>query len=162
MTTTHYLTRHLPKNILVSGLLQPLVERGRGIGENTNIVLPEPSLVAECAVLTTEVEKLRGENRKLRQLAQASEERLTEIVKIEIQEVLGRTDPGVEEKVEVIELRDISNEVASVEILELFKSSDTVLFYSDISNELSLDIEQVVEVCSQLREKGEIRIGDRD
>lgn len=162
MTTTHYLTRNLPTNILLSGLLQPLVERGRGIGENTNVVLPEPGLVAECAILTTEVEKLRGENRKLRQLAQASEERLTEIVKIEIHEFFGRIDPGVEEEVEVIELRDISNEAASVEILGLFKSSETVLFYSDIADELSLDIEQVVEVCSELTGKGEIRIGDGD
>ena len=161
---TVYLDKDLAptKNFPSSGVITWPVEGAGSIGENANILLPPPDAIAEYVILTSELERLKKENRELRQITQNTEKRMIEIVAKIVEERLEYMNAGNETVVDVLELRDISDKEAAIEILELFKSSDTVLFYSDISDELSLDIEQVVEVCSQLREKGEIRIGDRD
>jgi len=57
----------------------------------------------------------------------------------------------------VILLREISKEEAKEEIRQLFSSGRT-LYYSDIAEELGLDLKLVVDICHELQESGEIGI----
>jgi len=60
----------------------------------------------------------------------------------------------------VIVLRELSKEEAKKEILELFSKQDR-LYYSDIAEQLSLDLKLVVDICSELQAAGEIHaLGD--
>ena len=58
---------------------------------------------------------------------------------------------------QVIVLRSITREQAKGEILELFQSSQT-LYYSDIAQQLRLDLPLVVEICQELYEGGDIEV----
>ena len=60
---------------------------------------------------------------------------------------------------EVIELREIGREQAKAEIVALFATGET-LYYSDISDRLSLDYELVVEICRELEAEGAIGVDD--
>jgi len=60
----------------------------------------------------------------------------------------------------VIILREISKEEAKEEIRQLFLNGRT-LYYSDIAEELGLDLKLVVDICHELQESGEIGIDDR-
>ncbi|MFQ5924920.1 MAG: hypothetical protein ACE5IE_02865 [Dehalococcoidia bacterium] len=59
----------------------------------------------------------------------------------------------------VILLRQLSREQAKQEIQQLFASGRT-LYYSDIAEELRLDLKLVVEICQELEEAGEIAVDD--
>ena len=59
-----------------------------------------------------------------------------------------------------IMLRDITREEAKEEIRQLFKSGRT-LYFSDIADELALDLRLVVDICRELQESKEIGI-DKD
>ena len=59
----------------------------------------------------------------------------------------------------MIVLREIPREQAKQEIQQLF-SSDRTLYYSDIAEELGLDLKLVVEICQELEEAGEIAVDD--
>ena len=60
---------------------------------------------------------------------------------------------------DVIVLRTITREDAETEILALFTAGET-LYYSDIAERLRIDLPMVVEICQELRERGEIGIDD--
>ena len=55
----------------------------------------------------------------------------------------------------VIVLREISREEAKEEIRNLFSTGRT-LYYSDIAQELQLDLEIVVDICNELQNSREI------
>ena len=57
-------------------------------------------------------------------------------------------------------IRDIARKDAIKEIRQLFKSGRT-LYYSDIANELSLDLSLVVDICRELQEKKEIGVDEK-
>jgi len=59
----------------------------------------------------------------------------------------------------VIVLKEISKEEAKEEIRQLFSSGRT-LYYSDIAEELRLDLKLVVDICDELQEDGEIKIDE--
>ena len=88
--------------------------------------------------------QLRIENYALRERIRAVEERLANI-------------EAALPKERVIILRDISKEEAKQEIRTLFSTGQT-LYYSDIAEELRLDLEMVVDICNELQESGEISI----
>lgn len=52
-------------------------------------------------------------------------------------------------------LRSIDRDQAMKEIIDLFKKGET-LYYSDIAKQLGLDLELVVDICSELEDKGHI------
>lgn len=91
--------------------------------------------------------QLRIENYALRERIRAVEERLANIE---------ATIP----KERVMILQEISKEEAKEEIRNLFSTGRT-LYYSDIAEELRLDLEMVVEICNELQESGEISIHAR-
>lgn len=62
-------------------------------------------------------------------------------------------------KEKVIVLREISREQAKQEIQQLFSSGRT-LYYSDIAEELSLDLELVVDICQELQDSGEVTVDE--
>lgn len=90
---------------------------------------------------------LMEENASLRQEIEQIKQKLVELE--------GRMP---EEK--VIVLREISKEEAKQEIRQLFLNGRT-LYYSDIAEELGLDLRSVVDICHELQESGEIGIDDR-
>jgi len=62
-------------------------------------------------------------------------------------------------KERVVILREVSIEEAKKEILELFSKGQT-LYYSDIAEQLGLDLRLVVEICNKLQTEGEIEVVD--
>jgi len=62
-------------------------------------------------------------------------------------------------KEKVIVLREICREQAKQEIQQLFSSGRT-LYYSDIAEELSLDLELVVDICQELQDSGEVTVDE--
>lgn len=88
--------------------------------------------------------QLRTENFLLRQRIRAVEERLAKI-------------EASLPKERVLILREISREEAREEIRNLFSTGRT-LYYSDIAEELGLDLEMVVEICNELQQSREISI----
>lgn len=89
---------------------------------------------------------LMEENASLRQEIEQIKQKLSEL-----------EERITEEK--VIVLREISREEAKEEIRQLFSSGRT-LYYSDIAEELRLDLELVVDICRELQESGELRIDE--
>jgi Mn-dependent DtxR family transcriptional regulator len=59
----------------------------------------------------------------------------------------------------VIALREIPREQAKQEIQQLFSSGRT-LYYSDIAEELRLDLKLVVDICRELEENGEVKVDE--
>ena len=96
-----------------------------------------PRLAAENILLRSEIEQMRGDLERTKQKVAELERRM----------------PA--EK--VIVLREISREQAKQEIQQLFSSGRT-LYYSDIAEELGLDLELVVDVCRELEESGEVKV----
>jgi len=88
--------------------------------------------------------QLRMENYVLRERIRAIEERLADV------------EANVTKERTVV-LREISREEAKEEIRNLF-STERTLYYSDIAKELGLDLEMVVDICSELQKSGEISI----
>ena len=62
---------------------------------------------------------------------------------------------------EAIILRDISREQAKTEIDELFRNTTESLYFSDIMEQLGIDLELVVSVCNELLDEGKIEYGDK-
>lgn len=60
---------------------------------------------------------------------------------------------------EVIVLREITREEAKKEIRQLFLTGRT-LYYSDIAEELKLDLKLVVDICREFQENKEIGIDE--
>jgi hypothetical protein len=60
----------------------------------------------------------------------------------------------VGERNNTVILRTLSKEEARAEILSLFKSMTGPLFYSDIAQQLGLDLEQVLEITNELEREG--------
>lgn len=98
--------------------------------------------------LQQESSQLRMENYALRKEIRAIQERLANI-----EASIARTTGSV------AMLREISKEQAEKEILELFSTGQT-LYYSDIAEQLGLDLQLVVEICSDLQSRGEIEVVD--
>ena len=51
---------------------------------------------------------------------------------------------------EIIELREVSKEQAKLEIMDLFGTTEVPLYYSDIMEQLGIELDLVVEVCQEL------------
>lgn len=62
------------------------------------------------------------------------------------------------ERVQTVVLRSIPKDQAKKEILDLYKKSQTPLFYSDVAERLSLDLEVVLELCTELENEGKIGV----
>jgi hypothetical protein len=65
------------------------------------------------------------------------------------------------ERVQTVVLRSIPREEAKKEILDLYKQSKASLFYSDMAERLALDLEVVLELCTELENEGEIGVLNR-
>lgn len=63
---------------------------------------------------------------------------------------------------QTLELRQITDQEACTEMQQLFKNTDVPLYYSDISQQLQLDLEQVVRVCDELYQTGQIFVDEAD
>jgi len=96
--------------------------------------------------LDTFMQQHRDEVRSVQQFNQAL---MTEMKKL-VEHIAG-------DRPRTVVLRAIARDQAKKEILTLFKRSRTTLFYSDVAEQLSLDLELVVELCNEL--EGEGRIG---
>ena len=78
-------------------------------------------------------------------------------------------EEGIEERLAAIEkaypsekvivLRELSKEQAETEVLRLFSTGRT-LYYSDIAEELRLDLALVVEICNELESRGKVQVVD--
>lgn len=71
-----------------------------------------------------------------------------------VQHILG-------ERVQTVVLRSIPREEAKKEILDLYKKSKTALFYSDVAEQLRLDLELILELCTELESEGRIGVLNR-
>jgi regulator of replication initiation timing len=76
----------------------------------------------------------------------------------QIKQKLSKLEERIPEE-KVIVLREVSKEEAKEEIRQLFSSGRT-LYYSDIAEELRLDLELVVDICHELQKSGELKIDE--
>ncbi len=90
--------------------------------------------------------QLRYENFVLKEILSKIEERISKLEASRYEE-------------KIIVLREISTEDATKEIKKLFASGKT-MYYSDIAQELGLDLKMVVDICNRLQEQGEIAVDD--
>ena len=90
--------------------------------------------------------QLMTENKVLRKKIQVIEKRLTKI-------------EAIIPKERLVILREVSREEAKEDILGLFHQ-EQILYYSDIAEQLGLDLKLVVEICNELQSKGEIQVVD--
>jgi len=60
---------------------------------------------------------------------------------------------------ELIRLNDVSLEQAKAQIEELFSNSTDSLHYSDIVEQLSIDVKLVESICDELLDEGKIKYG---
>ena len=123
--------------------IEEKVRRVKGIVQFKQVVMTMPFGGLEPA----DVLYLMEENASLRQEIEQIKQKLSEL-----------EERIPEEK--VIVLREISREKAKKEIRQLF-SNERTLYYSDIAEELRLDLKLVVDICHELQESGEIGIDDR-
>jgi hypothetical protein len=63
---------------------------------------------------------------------------------------------------EIIEIRGISREQAKAEITEIFGETEVPLYYSDIMEQLGIELELVVEICQELIDEGIIGLDTND
>jgi DNA invertase Pin-like site-specific DNA recombinase len=63
----------------------------------------------------------------------------------------------LENKEKVVVLREMTREEAKQAIRQLFSSGRT-LYYSDIVQELGIELETVVEICNELEQEKEIAV----
>ena len=90
---------------------------------------------------------------EIRALQEFNQEVMSEL-RILVQHVVG-------EKPTSVVIRALSNEEARQEVLDLYRSSDSSLYYSDIAERLQMDLEQVLKVTTELEEEGLIgEVGD--
>jgi len=100
------------------------------------------STIFRSALSTSSVLDIMAENASLR---------------MEIEQVRARLDE-LEKRLpaeKVVVLREISREQAKEEIRRLFSGGRT-LYYSDVAEELRLDLELVVDLCRELEAEGEV------
>ncbi len=64
----------------------------------------------------------------------------------------------VMERPQTVVLRAISRKQAKKEIYQLFRDSKHTLFYSDVAEQLNLDLELAVELCNELEKEGAIGV----
>jgi dCTP deaminase len=65
------------------------------------------------------------------------------------------------QRVQTVVLRSISREQAKREILDLYRTASGPLFYSDVSERLQLDLELVIDLCTELENEGHIGVLNR-
>ncbi len=100
--------------------------------------------VAEMAQkLDTFMEQHREEIRALQEFNQRVMSELKELV----QQIVG-------EKSTSIVIRALSHDEARQEVLDLYRSSEDPLFYSDVAERLQMDLEQVLTVTAELEQEG--------
>ncbi|MFA5399920.1 MAG: hypothetical protein WC169_00955 [Dehalococcoidia bacterium] len=90
------------------------------------------------------ITQLRLENKILQEKLQMIENRLS-------------TVESLIPKEKIVVIKDIPYEDAKKEIKKLFLKGQT-LYYSDISQELGISLQTVVEICNALHNNGEIAI----
>jgi hypothetical protein len=96
---------------------------------------------------------LESYEKQNRELAEFNRALLTEMKKL-IGHIVG-------ERPRTMVLRAIPREEAKTEILDLFKKAKGALFYSDVAEQLNLDLELVVELCHELETEGRIGVLNR-
>ena len=84
------------------------------------------------------------------------------VARIEELEELASATNDVEVAGEVLELRNLDDEIAETEIITLFESKKTALYFSDVEDELAIPIEQVIRVCRKLMDEGRMGVGEAD
>lgn len=65
-----------------------------------------------------------------------------------------------EAKRELVPLRGVSREQAKTAIEELFNNTTDTLYYSDITEQLEIDLGVVISICDELLEEGKIKYED--
>jgi hypothetical protein len=82
-----------------------------------------------------------------------------EMLKQELLELHERI-ASLEKKEEMLLIRDIPRKQAKQEIVKLLKSGKSY-YYSEIVEKLQLDLELVVDICSELMGNGELAIDEK-
>jgi len=107
--------------------------------------------IAKVAALSEKFDSfLESYCKQNRELAEFNRELLTEMKKL-VEHIAG-------ERPRTVILRAIPRAQAKEEILRLFRGSKRTLFYSDVAEELNLDLELVVELCNELEKEGRIGV----
>ncbi|MCK4404541.1 MAG: hypothetical protein KAW02_05565 [candidate division Zixibacteria bacterium] len=108
-----------------------------------------PHLVSFYVIERRDIDQLIEENVRLRQDISDLSGKVAELVEILRGDYISRAE-------NFIVLREISMRQAKKEIVKLFQKSGS-LYYSDIAEQLRLDLELVVDLCAELEKEGKIK-----
>jgi len=151
VTETRPLSTRFITNLLVKS---DESERASLLGDSAGFVLEE---IAEKVARVNEFMELMQAVKSIPSFSNLLLENVLLHQEVEqIKQRLSELEERVPEE-KVIVLKETSMEEAKEEIRQLFSSGRT-LYYSDIAKELGLDLEAVVNICSELQESGEIGI----
>ena len=92
---------------------------------------------------------------------QQQNQQLTEFNRALLTEMKKLVEHIANDRPHTVVLRAIPRKQAKDEILKLFKDSSKPLFYSDVAEQLNLDLELVVELCSELEKQNQIGVLSR-
>jgi dCTP deaminase len=118
-------------------------------------------VVKEFGEIRETLEKLAGLPEKFDDFLskyQKQNERLIEHNQRLLGEMKALVEYIVGERTQTVVLRAIPREQAKQEIIDLFRESKGTLFYSDVAEALSLDLQLVVALCNELESEGRIGV----
>lgn len=125
--------------------------KGHGLSQVVEGFEEVREAIEKVAMLSEKFDSFLGSYEKQnRELAEFNKALLTEMKKL-VEHIAG-------ERPRTVILRAIPRERAKEEILRLFKGSKRTLFYSDVAEELNLDLELVVELCNELERENHIGV----
>lgn len=96
------------------------------------------------------LDELIQENVRLRRDINALIEKVSELITTLCEDYANRAE-------NLIVLRETPRDQAKKEIAELFQKTGS-LYYSDIAEQLRLDLELVVDICAELKNEGKIKL----
>ncbi|HKN71417.1 MAG TPA: dCTP deaminase [Terriglobales bacterium] len=125
--------------------------KGRGLSDVVQGFSDLREAVESVANLSKKFDKFLGDYAEQNRESSEFNRALLREMRNLVEHILG-------ERVQTVVLRSVPRDQAKKEILDLYRQSKTPLFYSDVAERLSLDLETVLELCTELENEGEIGV----
>lgn len=131
--------------------IEPVLGYGGGLGEVVKGFDDIHKSIERLSALPERFDSfLAGYEKQNQKVAEFNQKLINEIQRL-VEHIVG-------EQTGTVVLRAIPRDQAKAEILKLFKESEGPLFYSNVAEQLCLDLEIVVQLCNELEKEGRIGV----
>lgn len=150
--TKGYVGEYQHRNTFTASEIEPVLGyKGHGLSEAVAGFTEIRQSLIKVGNLSEKFDSfLENYEKQNRELTEFNRALLTEMKKL-IEHIVG-------ERPRTVVLRALPRSQAKEEISDLFRRSKGSLFYSDVAEQLNLDLELVVELCRELENEGEIGV----